>query len=215
MEKSIERGHKFLMLSSFAPLKPIINVDVLKNTVINRRLYWTEKFWKRVCWRDKSGTQLKGKKEYLHQDWRRENRKILWIMNYQCRNKTTWEYKKFYSLTIGKNALEHVDAERITISHVGNRNGPWWEDNKRIQETLQLFEKITAKWGKNGSLVLTNRESLLEHVDALAQVPLWSGCDDYITTEIGSPLVSEFDATGALSGYPLHARILMADNVSC
>ncbi len=116
--------------------------------ILNYRwIYWTEKFWKREGWRGKSGTLVKGKKEYLHQDWRRENHRILWITNYQCRNKTRWEYKKFYSLTIGKSAPEHADAERITISHVGNRNGPWWKDNKRIQEMLQFVEKITAKWG--------------------------------------------------------------------
>ncbi len=57
--QSIERGHKSLMLSTFAPLKPIINVDLLKNTVINRWLYWAEKFWKREGWRGKSGTLVK------------------------------------------------------------------------------------------------------------------------------------------------------------
>ncbi len=89
---------------------------------------------------------------------------------------------------------------------------------KTIREYKKFYSwsrKSRRNGEQNGPHVLTNRESLQEHVDAFAQVPLWSGCDDYITTEIGSPLASEFDATEALSGYPLHARILMADNVSC
>ncbi len=106
-------------------------------------------------------------------------------------------------LAIGESAPEHADAPEWPLSSQSNAR------------EYKKFYIITAKRSKNGPHVLTNRESLLEHVDTFAQVPLWSGCDDYITTEIGSPLVSEFDATGVLSGYPLHARILMADNVLC
>ncbi len=122
--------------------------------------------------------------------------------------KTIREYKKFYSLA----RKFRRNGETNCPCLFSNRGKCSWACGctrvtfvqsvqcKRIQEILQLVEKITAKWGKNVPHILTNRESLLEHVDALAQVPLWSGCDDFITTEIGSPLVSELDATGALSG---------------